>query len=438
MKFENIKPIPKYIVERIRKTDLKTYPEQNGSTRFYSYLTKNSGELVKVTVAVKNKYKKWYCKQCAVHGVHSDRCFLKDMCYSYTGGYVVGWYEEGLQKYQKWYEYGEWGWSDDKYFDPYTPIVNREFLTKFPEYKYSAIELYNASDIFRYLRMYEKYPQIEYLAKLGLNSLLFSTQILRKIGTDKNFRKWLIRHKDKLINRHYYIDVILRAYRTGKSLDHLQAYRQAKIKLKHSRNSSEIRNLFKGQELEKFLNYIAEQNTNLNTYTDYLNACNDLSLDMSLPKNRFPHNFRYWHDMRIDQYATAKAITDEKERKELYKQFASVAEKYLPLQHMKRHSFICMIARSPAELIQEGIKLNHCVGRMNYDQRVVREESLIFFVREKEQPDTPFVTVEYSPSQHKVLQCYGKDDQKPDATVLEYVNKIWLPYANRTLKQLAA
>lgn len=241
-----------------------------------------------------------------------------------------------------------------------------------------------------------------------------------------------------LTNRRYYIDVILRAYRTGKPLDNLQAYRKAKMKLQSNRNVSEIRNLFKGQELEKFLNYIAAQNTNLDTYTDYLNACNYLSLDMSLPKNRFPHNFKFWHDMRIDQYATAKAITDEKEREELYRQFACIAEKYLPLQHMKRNPFICIIAKSPAELIKEGVELNHCVGRMNYDRRFVSEESLIFFVRKKEQPDTPFVTIEYSPSQHKVLQCYGKDDQKPDATVLNYVNKTWLPYANRTLKQFAA
>ena len=132
MKIKNIKPIPKFIIERIRKADLETYPEQSGVTRFYAYLTKNSGELVKVTVAVKNKHKKWYCKQCAVHGVHSDRCFLKDMAYSYTGGYFVGWYKEGLQKYPKWYEYGAWGWNDDKYFDPYAPSSTANFLPNSP------------------------------------------------------------------------------------------------------------------------------------------------------------------------------------------------------------------------------------------------------------------------------------------------------------------
>ena len=75
---------------------------------------------------------------------------------------------------------------------------------------------------------------------------------------------------------------------------------------------------------------------------------------------------------------------------------------------------------------------------MNYDQRFVREESLIFFIRTKEKPDTLLVTLECSLSDHKVLQCYGKHDHKPSEDVLHHVNKIWLPYANRTIKKLAA
>ena len=82
--------------------------------------------------------------------------------------------------------------------------------------------------------------------------------------------------------------------------------------------------------------------------------------------------------------------------------------------------------------------MHHCVGRFNYDQKFVREESLIFFIRTKEYPDTPFVTVEYSPSLKAVLQCYGDRDSKPDDSVLHYVHDIWLPYANKTLKKLAA
>ena len=79
MKKENIKPIPKYILKAIKKKDMQDYPNQDGIRRFYSYLAKNNGELVKVTVAVRNRYGKWYCKQVAVHGVDSDFCYAKDI-----------------------------------------------------------------------------------------------------------------------------------------------------------------------------------------------------------------------------------------------------------------------------------------------------------------------------------------------------------------------
>ena len=104
MRVEDIKPIPEYIRKRIYKKDLRNCPQQDRSLRYYAYLTSNHGELVKVTVAVKNHMKRWYCKQCAVHGIHSAKCFVKDMVFHYMSGYKVGWYAEGLQKTERWYE----------------------------------------------------------------------------------------------------------------------------------------------------------------------------------------------------------------------------------------------------------------------------------------------------------------------------------------------
>ena len=52
--------------------------------------------------------------------------------------------------------------------------------------------------------------------------------ILEKTSKDKKFCKWLIANKEVLANNHYYIPVLLRAYRTGKELDYLQSYAEAK------------------------------------------------------------------------------------------------------------------------------------------------------------------------------------------------------------------
>ncbi len=433
---EKLKPIPKYIVERIRKHDEKDFDVKYNYLRFYAYLALwKRKELIKYTVAVKRYRKKLYMKIVAIHAVHSDKCFVKDLEYNNFSsmGFRVGWYSEGIQSYEKWYEQG-WCWADDRYYDPYAPIVNLEVIDKLPEYKYSAYRQYLGIKIFKYLRMYEKYPQAEMLVKFGLSQYALSKQLSEKVGKDKKFRTWLIQHREELSSTYFYIGTILRSYRTGKSLSVIQKFEQQKKSFCNKNGSyPELRKFFKGRT-DKFLEYIEKQNTSIATYNDYFRACKFLELDMTEDKNVFPHDFKRWHDIRIDEYDTKRAMLDEQKRKELYVKFGLVAEKYLSLQ--REDTFVVLIAKSPAELIREGDLLHHCVGRINYDQKFVREESLIFFVRNKDNPDVPFVTVEYSLSQKKVLQCYGDNDTKPDESVLEFVNKKWLPYANRTVRKL--
>ena len=435
MKFEKIKPIPKYIEQRIKKRDLKDLPVQNSYTRYYAYLAKNDGELVKVTVAVRNYRGGWYCKQVAVHGVHSERCYVKDLMRCYIGGFHTGWHAEGLYKHKKWYEDGEWGWNYDKELDPYAPVVNMEFIGKFPEYKYSGYQFYMRHNVLQYLRIYEQFPQAEYLVKLGLCCLAMRKKILRKIETDKPFRKWLSAHREELKDPTLYVPSILTAYKTGKPVAEIQAYAKAK-KIIAGDDYKDLRRAF-ARDLDRLFAYIGEQHTAVGDYNDYFKACVFLHLDMNLPKNRYPHDFRRWHDIRTDEYATALDERDEQTRQDFYARFALVAEKYQALQYSRTDSYICIIARSPKELKREGRILQHCVGRMGYDQKFVREETLIFFIRKRSEPDIPFVTVEYSLTARKVLQCYGYKDSRPDETVLDYVTRVWQPYANRKIKKIA-
>ena len=432
--------MPKYIAERIRKQDFKVNPEPNKFVRFYAYLKLwKRKELMKITVAVKHYRKKLYMKIVAVHGLHASKCFVKDIEYNYFSsmGFRVGWFDEGIQKYDKWYERG-WGWADDKYYDPYAPIVNYEVIDKLPEFKYSACKQYGGIDLFKYLRTYEKYPQAEMFVKFGLSRLALSKQLLEKSAKDKAFRKWLAKHNCELRASYYYVSTVLSAYKTGKALDDIQRIeREKKSFCSQSGSYPELRKFFKGR-IGKFLEYIQKQHTYIGTYNDYYKACTYIGLDMTEDKNVFPHDFKRWHDMRIDQYHTAKATRDAEERKKFYTQFTAVAEKYVSMQKSSKDAFIVVIAKSPGELMFEGDTLHHCVGRMNYDQKFTREESLIFFVRNASQPDTPFVTLEYSLKNKNILQCYGDHNTKPDDSVMEFLNKKWLPHANRKLKQIAA
>ena len=80
--------------------------------------------------------------------------------------------------------------------------------------------------------------------------------------------------------------------------------------------------------------------------------------------------------------------------------------------------------------------MHHCVGSMGYDKKMVDEESLIFFVRDKNKPDIPLVTIEYSLLTKRILQCYADHNSKPSNEISNYINKQWLPYANRQINKI--
>ncbi|MBQ9979179.1 MAG: PcfJ domain-containing protein [Clostridia bacterium] len=437
MKIEKIKPVPKYIVERIRRLDNKKNPTPSGLTRYYSYLTKNDGELVKVTVAVRNQWKNWYYKQVAVHGIDSDICFVKDMVRFFLGNLAVGWYEEGLTKSPKWYEDKEWGWHYDKNFDPYAPCVNLEYAKKINEFKYSALEDYDYSDIIPYLRRYRKYPQAEYLVKLGLSDLTKSVQILRLLGKSKDFQRWISKNRLILKERGFYVSSIISAFKKGIDNKEANRYEIEKKHLCSEKDYKPIREMLKG-EYAPYIKYIREKGISNRLYLDYLRACNYLEMDMSIPRNRYPHDFKRWHDIRIDEYNTKKMENDKRERAEFYEKFGAVAEKYLPMQNDKNAAYLVIIAKSPAELKAEGKALHHCVGSMGYEQKFAREETLIFFIRSADAPDVPLVTMEYSLKSKKILQCYANGNTKPADDITTYINTKWLPYAKRQLKKIAA
>ena len=430
---KNIRKIPKYMLAKIQKLDKQHYDKPDGHTRFYKYYTLFKHELSEVIVAVRHYRKKWFCKQVVVHGIHNQNVCLQDIA-RFMGFPVVGWYREGISRYPHWQDY-DWGYNDDKYFNLYAPIVNKEFISTLPEYKYAALELYSDNNLFKYLRLYEKYPQAELLVKAGLEILATSKMILRRCAKDKQFCKWLYNHRGD-IKSHYYVSSIIRAYKQKRSIEDTYKFDSFKKLFIQPDNFRHLKEVFTGKEINKLLEYLIKQNIDGWCYDDYLRACEYLQLDMSLDKNRYPHDFKRWHDIRIDEYHSAKAKADKKARRELYNKFKKVANKFMTLQHNK-NDFVIVIAKSPSELIKEGNVLHHCVGKMGYDQKFAREESLIFFVRNKDSIETPFVTLEYSPTQHKVLQCYADHDSKPDNNVLNFVNKIWLPYANRKIKKIA-
>lgn len=426
MFIEYIKPIPKYILKEIEQADKNRYDTTN-RTRYYAYLTIIKKEICKITVAVKNIKEKWCCKQVAVHYVPSDIAYTRNLKFYYICGYITEWD----------YDSNEWYTIEDKYADPYAPIINLEIIGKLDKYKYAAYQTYNDVDIIQYLRQYQKYPECEYLIKLGLQKYIHNTSILKLMQKDKNFIKYLVKLNQNKMLRKLDVPIIIKAYKTKDNAEKLQKIKNIKNELKTYRYSNIINDVW-GEKLEQFQDYILNQNITIHDYLDYINACKYLQLDLTQNKNKQPKEFMRWHDIRIDQYNTKKAKEDKKKRIQLYKDFNKISQKYNKLSYTQNQDFICIIAKSPNELVNEGNILHHCVGRMNYDQKFIQEKSLIFFVRKKTEPTIPYVTMEFALQNKTITQCYAEHDSKPEDNVLNFVNNQWLKYAKQQLKQIAA
>ena len=459
---KDIKLTPKYMLEKIKKIDLKRCKEQTAQKRFYAYLAYWKKQLVKVTVAVRTKYNRWQCKQVAIHFLRSNLSYVKDLIFYPIWGYQVGWYDLGYDKKEKFYEDGQWYENDTNLFDPPAPIVNLDFLERFQEYKYSEYKNVPTANIFSYLHLYEEYPECEYLLKSGLNHYALYKTILRQIRKDKSFHKWLMAHKDYYMsNGYYYCKVLLKAYKKNLPLRSLQDFEEKKIQLSLDYHGKDIIRLVikKGVvgEYEKLFKYLNKHQLSEYLYLDYVRACNYLKLDLTDDAIRYPSDFHRWHDIRLEQYRTVREEElrkenalrarekrkREKERKleeeKLAKDFLIAAKKYLPLAGFTEDEhYAIFLAQSKTELINEGNALQHCVGYNGYDKKMAREETLIFFVRKLEDIDTPYVTIEYSLKAKKVLQCYAHKNSKPEETVLDFVNNKWLPHANHELARIAA
>ena len=286
------------------------------------------------------------------------------------------------------------------------------------------------------MKTYQEYPVLEMLGKLELHNLYKSKTLIKKLTKDKMFRKWLFRNQDEIRRVDAKPSLILECYQKDKSVEIQHNVKEITTLTRADGKYKHIPEIFNGN-IEKLVKYLIKQKSNIHSYADYIDACKKLDLNMSLPKTYIPHDLKYWHDYRIDEYCTKYAITDEKTKAEHYKKFAAVSKKYDKLKQYESDGYQILLAQSPADLFREGMHLHHCVGNGAYDQRVIREESLIFFLRKNEEVNIPFATIEYSLIQKQVLQLYIFNDQKPSNTIQDLIHNKWSNYAKKQLRKIA-
>jgi len=237
---------------------------------------------------------------------------------------------------------------------------------------------------------------------------------------------------------------IIDAYRAH-SYDVAAAYYKANEKRQLQRKVREYGGapvLKAGFSAERIFNYLKNTKDGLryHLYADYIHACQYLHIDLRDTKNAFPNDLRRMHDLRADEMASEVAKKDANERRSLYLRFYKAA-KDLKWCETETAAFCIVVPVSPNELVKEGKKLHHCVGKMGYDKKMADGKTFIAFVRNADHKTVPFVTVEYDLDKNTVRQCYGAHDSRPADDVRKFVDE-WAQMVKKHLleerKEMAA
>lgn len=291
--------------------------------------------------------------------------------------------------------------------------------------KYSQLDAFirltGAEDAFRYIELYQKHPQLEYIMKMGLWNIIaeglqchsFRNIFNWKGKTPEDLFGIPIGKGDMLALSALAVDMDtfkLALYLKKNSRFSLVDLAQKRKELEQLSNfdTCERFDTLKGYGVcaEETLKYILRQQQKKTRYQsirgvfidwmDYLKDCNELGLSLEDTAVLKPHNLQQAHQNIIAQL---KIKADE----ELDKQMAKLKEERKQY-NFTAGGFLAKVAESSLELIAEGKVLHHCVG--TYADRHAKGKCTIILIRKQEEPNVPFYTMELTPAK-QIAQVRG-------------------------------
>lgn len=152
-------------------------------------------------------------------------------------------------------------------------------------------------------------------------------------------------------------------------------------------------------------------------YFDYLSMRQTLGYNLENTVYQQPRNLQAAHDKMVAEQN--KNAQDER-LKEVATKYPFIRKNYRGLRNRyfyEDEMYVIRPARSAEEIVIEGRTLHHCVGGNNYLDKHNKKESIILMLRFKDEPETPYVTVEIKGE--KIVQWYGAHDKKPDEKNLQ-------------------
>jgi hypothetical protein len=144
--------------------------------------------------------------------------------------------------------------------------------------------------------------------------------------------------------------------------------------------------------------------------TDYISMCKQCDVKPDINTNSLKRE----HDVLQRNFWTLKAIARDEE-------FMALAEGFKKFEYSD-DEFMIIAPKSASDVINEGVNQRNCVGA--YVNRVIDGQTVILFLRRKDNPEKSLVTIEISPETYSVRQhLMARNDHVTSVKILNFIEK---------------
>ena len=301
-------------------------------------------------------------------------------------------------------------------FDNYLTEIGTDL--KYANLDMSRLECFKnayADVLIRYIANFLRYQSIELLEKAG-----FINIVANKIaGRGSRNINWQAKSLEKILKMK---PGEIKKFKPYESIKNLDLYNELK-KEGYEVEFSQLHYFKYGwQETMKFiteyidykkaLKYLdTQKDMSLIIYRDYLSECKSLHMDMKDKTVLRPKDLAEAHSR------TSQRIADNK-NKIIKEKFIKTQSEIFDVGSYEFNDLIMFAAKIPEELDKESEALKHCVR--TYKEKVADGRCAILFIRHKNNPNTPFYTLELDPKQN-IVQCRGYKNQSMTDEVKEFI-----------------
>lgn len=176
---------------------------------------------------------------------------------------------------------------------------------------------------------------------------------------------------------------------------------------------------------EKVLTYIESQKATLGDFLDHMELMEKLRIEMK-KNNIYPQNFQRTHQDEIEEDILRNDEEIGKVQQAAFKETYAVWEKIAKTGvTLEDSEYKIVFPKDCLDIKLEGRVLSHCVG--SYALRAARGETVILFMRKKEDAEKRLYTMEYNHG--RLIQIRGYKNQDPEKRARELAEKFTKEFA---------